>query len=615
MNRTLPDRLPLALLSRLALLALACAGAPARGALGPENVLVVVNAASPDSVAIAEEYARLRRVPDCNIVRLTEVPSGTSIAIEEFRERILGPVMDAIRARGLQAQIDCVAYSAGFPYAVDVRGDIAGRALPRVITLPASLTGVTYFSPMVRSRDASYLALDANWYARRIAGPRREPAWTPDDLRLRTEMENLLQQAAEERRKAAVEKRIPPATSTEALEKARRIGLGLRASHEGSAELLYNLACASALLGRDDEAMEQLEAAVRAGWYNASLTRTDPDLATLRARPAFQALLTRMGSVVIRSQAPRPFRATTAWNSRGEADTSGAGRHYLLSVMLGYVGEKANTLEEVLACLRRSAAADGTRPRGTVYLMESTDQARTGPRAWSFPSVAKALEEMGVRAEVLKGVLPTGKPDVAGAVVGAASFAWPSSGSTILPGAFCEHLTSFAGVMKGGGQTLLSEWIRHGAAGSSGTVTEPYNTPAKFPSAFLHVYYAAGLSLAEAFYSSVPGPYQQLLVGDPLCQPWATAPRVQVAGLRDGQALRGALRITPSAVGGRPVQRYELYIDGRLRASAEPGRTLILDPAGLSPGVHEARVVALAGPLETRGRAILTFRVANSANR
>ena len=41
----------------------------------------------------------------------------------------------------------------------------------------------------------------------------------------------------------------------------------------------------------------------------------------------------------------------------------------------------------------------------------------------------------------------------------------------------------------------------------------------------IQVHYARGCSLAEAFYQSVYAPYQLMIVGDPLCRPWANIPR------------------------------------------------------------------------------------------
>ena len=132
------------------------------------------------------------------------------------------------------------------------------------------------------------------------------------------------------------------------------------------------------------------------------------------------------------------------------------------------------------------------------------------------------LEKLGVKAIAEHGILPTGRSDVQGLMAGASDFDWRSSGSTIRPGAICEHLTSTGGMLtERAGQTPLTEFLRFGAAASSGAVTKPYAIQDKFPVPALHIYYAQGCSLAEAYYQSVFGPYQLLIVGDPLCRPWA----------------------------------------------------------------------------------------------
>ena len=64
----------------------------------------------------------------------------------------------------------------------------------------------------------------------------------------------------------------------------------------------------------------------------------------------------------------------------------------------------------------------------------------------------------------------------------------------------------------------------------------------------IHVHYARGCSLAEAFYQSVCGPYQLLIVGDPLCRPWANIPQVSVAAVAPGAILHGIATWKPTAL-------------------------------------------------------------------
>ena len=295
------------------------------------------------------------------------------------------------------------------------------------------------------------------------------------------------------------------------------------------------------------------------------------------------------------------------------------GTKYYLSTMLGYTAGRGNTVDEVIRYLNRSAIADGTTPRGTIYFMENPD-ARSLPRHPNYDAVAALLNKAGVKAEVIAGdakpigVLPIKKSDVAGAMVGYASFNWASSGSRILPGAICENLTSYGGVLKtGGGQTPLTEFLRHGAAGSSGTVWEPYALQAKFPHPLIHVRYANGCSLAESFYQSVGNPYQLIIVGDPLCRPWAKIPTVRVDGLQANQRVKGKITLTPSAASPIRISRFRLFVDGRLATECQAGESLAMDTTKLPNGYHDIRIVGIdSSPVETQGRLLIPVFVDNA---
>jgi hypothetical protein len=386
----------------------------------------------------------------------------------------------------------------------------------------------------------------------------------------------------------------------------------LAAAHPASEFIQYHRACCLARLGKGDEALSALGKAVDAGWLDAEHARKDDDLVAIRNRPEFKRLLEKMDAAEYEIQAPRAFHRATGWPASGEPVAGLPGARYLLSTMLAVTSGRGNSVHEAIDGLRRSAAADGTRPKGTIYYLQNGD-IRSTTRQWGFRPAAKKLRQLGVAAEVVPGVLPKDKPDVAGAMIGAADFNWKACGSTILPGAICEHLTSFGGMLhQAAGQTPVSELIRFGAAGTSGTVTEPFAIQNKFPTPFVHYFYASGCSLAEAFYQSVAAPYQLLIVGDPLCQPWARMPRFSIEGISAGARTRGTVALRLKAMGDVKIGRYELYLDGRrLGVTRDTGEAKI-DSTLLPDGCHEVRVVAAtAGLIETQSTATLPILVDN----
>jgi tetratricopeptide (TPR) repeat protein len=60
--------------------------------------------------------------------------------------------------------------------------------------------------------------------------------------------------------------------------------------------ILYNVACNYSLLGEKEQALDCLEKAVRNGFGHKAWVENDPDFASLRNLPRFQALLQRLSS-------------------------------------------------------------------------------------------------------------------------------------------------------------------------------------------------------------------------------------------------------------------------------------------------------------------------------
>jgi tetratricopeptide (TPR) repeat protein len=601
-----------------------------RAANGPENAVVVVNADSWASTFLANEYVHARGIPPSHVVALADLPSFETIPVQEFRQRILLPVLKAIEERGLAGQIDYLLYSADFPTAIDVSGDVSKQQPGRVLTQTASLNGLTFLYRPVLARDIRYLFLNANQYARRRTSAARDTPWSDSERQQYVEILRKLQQLTRQRPQRQPKEAILPETKPvnpdpetpldrQAL--TRELGLlaenlkTLRSKHPHAAELHYNLACVLASLDRAEEAVAALREAVKEGWRNTAHALRDEDLRPLRQRADFQQLIAQAKDAPIEIQPAVPFFGAAGWSPDGDAGRSDQGERYLLSTMLAYTSGRGNSVPEALASLRRSIAADGTRPSGTVYYLENTD-IRSATRAWGFRSAVQKLQQLGVRAVVETGSLPQKKPDVAGAMIGVAGFQWSQCGSTILPGAICEHLTSFGGMLhEGAGQTPLTELIRHGAAGASGTVREPFAIQAKFPTPFIHCFYAQGASLAEAFYLSVAGPYQLLIVGDGLCRPWVRNVTLDWEGPAAGATVRGKVSFLPRPRAGQAFQPVacELYVNGRRLRTDKPGTPLPWDTTQTPDGLHEVSLVSHDTAVGTRAVARLPVEVKNGA--
>ncbi len=295
------------------------------------------------------------------------------------------------------------------------------------------------------------------------------------------------------------------------------------------------------------------------------------------------------------SNTPTAFDSNIAWFNGAPSDRSDAER-YFIGAMLGYTGERGNTVTEVLDMIDRSVEVDGTHPVGTFYFMKTNDPPRSSPRDPLYPIIADAINALGGQADSrCCSPLPTGEQDVMGIMTGLATLDIEGAAMTILPGAFCDHLTSYAGAFNINSQTKMSRWIANGASGTAGTVEEPCNYPGKFPSPRMHLFYYQGLTLGESVLRSLAYiPYQVLIMGDPLTQPFTHKPVVDVADA-PGQPVSGIITLTPSATTTHPTARidhYDLLIDGITIHTVGRGRTFSLDTRRLTDGYHDMRVLA-----------------------
>jgi uncharacterized protein (TIGR03790 family) len=180
--------------------------------------------------------------------------------------------------------------------------------------------------------------------------------------------------------------------------------------------------------------------------------------------------------------------------------------------------------------ITRGVRADGTHPRGTLYLVKTADAARN-VRASGYVEIERLY---GNAISVRELTEPPGFPilDALAYFTGAARVSEIGLVS-FMPGAVADHLTSAGGVLEAtNGQTTALQWLSAGATASYGTVSEPCNHTAKFPSPLIFIgHYLKGETLIEAYWKSVAMPGQGLFVGEPLAAPFANPGRnVHAAG-------------------------------------------------------------------------------------
>ena len=568
---------------------------PAFAGGGPENVFLVVNGESRSSKVIANHYIALRNIPASNVIYLSGVTKKEIIPLPEFRKQILEPVLSRMVARKIYENIDYIVYSSDFPTRVNIqqhqdllKESFGGKLQLKVYAPIASLTSMTYFAAHVLANDPNYMSLSSNHYYR---GPFRSGLNKPFEGALQKEYQQAV---------AALNK------TGDEFYAAKQTLIDLSNKHLGQAAVHYQLA---RFLAKDDQAalaMQALSRAAAMGWRDVAQMKREKKFDVLEEDPKFKALIRRFGKIESPFIPPHGFRNAYAWGPNGMINRTGDGRRYFLSAILSVTRDHGISDRESIDYLSRAAFADGTHPKGTIYFAQTGD-VRSTVRQGNFNPTIKVLKQMGQTARIEKARLPNRRDDVLGLVSGNEYFDFEKSGSKFVPGAFADNLTSVGGYFKTKAQTKLTEFLRFGAAGASGTVMEPLALQAKFPHPMFHAHYAAGCSLAEAFYQSVKGPYQIILVADPLCQPFVNRPKIAITSPAPMAEISGQVKLELSREGSEVAAAgVEIFLDGAMIHRASNIKHVNLDTSELNDGFHELRVVSVARDgIEARGSAVL----------
>lgn len=238
---------------------------------------------------------------------------------------------------------------------------------------------------------------------------------------------------------------------------------------------------------------------------------------------------------------------------------SAPGHSFLTSMMT------AGSLEQAKHSVDQGVNSDGTLPAQPVILAKSFDLLRS-VRHGRFDNAIFNTRLRGDYSMLRTNAdSPWGQTNLLGYQTGLANFS--ISPNTFVAGAMADSMTSYGGIIFGpNSQTTLLAFIHAGAAGSYGTVTEPFADPQKFPDPEVYFYQARGFSLAECYYQSLSTPYLGLIVGEPLAAPFQQPGTGEWLGVSSNAVLSGAPQLSlrfQSRDRNHPLQQIDLFVDGK----------------------------------------------------
>lgn len=551
-----------------AVVALASAAGAARGQLRADELLLVVNGNSPDSVALAEFYAKARGVPDGRIVRL-DLPGSDEIPRELYDRKVVPVVRRHLRENGLEEKVRCLVTFYGMPLRVGgvlitpeqqaeaqrLRTELAASE-KRAAVLAASFEGwvrqkTPSFTPPVSGGSLQEMILRTD-AAIRALGPAFARAATDTDKR--EILDRIREQTDVMLGRFGVAERFGPAEMNDPNTSHERRDYWTREQADlAKLRSLFDAAQESAYEPAERERMRDL-ARDHAGalGYLAVLVNhlgmladpqsgasLDSELALLwsdvytRANwldsPLYHAALPRVRA----GKVPQ----TRGWGVPGLSASSGV-------LMTARLDAPDDGMVRLMVLAGLKAERDGLKGRMVIdsrgLRPNATQPALNGYVA--YDQTLRGLNRIVSRQKALpvlfdenEAVLP------AGSVQGQTALyvGWYSVGNYVpamrfAPGAVAFHVASWE-------LTTLRDpknngWVKgllnDGASASVGPVAEPYLHA--FPPAdeFFPLLMTGKLTLAEVFWrTSKTVSWQMSLVGDPLYRPFGNHPALAPSDL------------------------------------------------------------------------------------
>jgi uncharacterized protein (TIGR03790 family) len=534
----------------LGLVLLSLPAAAAMAQLRADQVLVVANAASKESQALARTYIATRGIPEKNLV-LIETTTESEISRAEFEAQIALPIRQALVQRELEEKIRCICLIYGVPLKVLAPTPVTGQAADawrRVLVeshkrLAAGTEQLEKLATLLEDLSPA----DVAKLRALLDDPQELVGKLPSIDTLKEQIPRLAHKAL------AAAGEVSPAT----LRELARAGV-----HRAIDHLLGQKGLAARMTGASREtrlaAIEKL----------ASL---EPRILELRQARSSEPTARKLSALLLEARGlAGAYAFALEVLSADESDLSEASVDSELSLLWVEDYELSRWLPNPLHWRHEREAQEGLPPAlmtarldapsatdAEKMLTASVETEKVGlkgkvyidaggvPRARSYDDNLVELSRLlqrssvSVRLDKQRAVLPRNSAPDAALYVG-----WYSLGKYVPAflwnkGAVGWHISSSeaATLRDPNSQAWCVKMIQNGVAATLGAVDEPYLAAFPLPQEFFPLLLTGKLTIAECYWRTAPHTsWRMTLIGDPLYNPYKASP-----ALRPGDLPRGLL--------------------------------------------------------------------------
>jgi len=533
----------------LATIALAVSTA---SALTPDQVLVVGNSNSEDSVKLAKFYAAQRGIPDKNLA-LVATTTAYDISRIDYQSQIVMPLRQIIAERELTAQVRCICVVWGVP--VRVQGPVVGenekqveqycqqmvlkthnrlainhkllatvaKRFPTPQTNGLKPLGKLFDMPTVDTQKMSPVPQIAKDMELLLASKHREAALISDPVKQQIAFRQIMAIYLDAFGLQGLERYVTQSKPPGAPDAA-----ALKKQIEEAAQRLTagaNLDITLQNVQMMTELHDAVGGAVLAYQLASSLaSRVNPQKAD--AALDSELVLLRVDGYDIAGPFPNPMywrKATSAEKMQEYA--------YMTARIDG------PTVFDATQIVKESLAAEKSGLIGTFYIDAGGLLPDYDRHLRSLNTFLASNTKMHTVFDEKEALLPEGSAPDAALYVGWYSLRKYVPAFTWIHGAVGWHIASFEAqnLRQGASEEWCVKMIQNGVAATIGAVDEPFLGAFPLPEEFFPLLLTGKWTLAECYWRTSPyASWRLTLIGDPLYRPFAANPAINDRSMPGG---------------------------------------------------------------------------------